>query len=191
MIKAIIFDCFGVLTTDRWLQFKDQYLGNSADLKQQAIDYNKQADRGLLSHDEFIEKIAALAHLSPAETRRLIEGSAPNTKLFEHIRDKLKPYYKIGMLSNASGNWLDEIFTDDQIKLFDEIVLSFSTGFIKPQTEIYKLAASKLDAELGECVFVDDRAPYCEVARKLGMSAIRYQDFNQFKRELDKILGTG
>lgn len=37
--------------------------------------------------------------------------------------DDLKPDYKIGFLSNAGANWLDELFIWQQA--FDEVVLSY------------------------------------------------------------------
>ncbi len=105
MIKAIIFDCFGVLTTDLWLQFKDRHFAGNPDLAEQATSLNKQADSGFITYQEFAEKIAALANI-PASTINFLPGSsAANELLFDYIAVQLKPNYKLGILSNASGNF--------------------------------------------------------------------------------------
>lgn len=116
MIKAVIFDCFGVLTT--------------------------------------------------------IDGNTPDDKLFAFIRDELKVHYKIGMLSNANANWLDELFEPWQVKLFDEVALSYQVGAVKPEAAIYQLITGRLGALPEECLFVDDVEGYCEAAARLGMRTI-------------------
>lgn len=188
MIKAIIFDCFGVLTTDLWLQFKDKYFDDKPELAKQASDMNRQADRGLLSEDELIEKVAALAGVEAKDVNFLPGSSAANELLFDYIRDELKPNYKLGILSNASGNFLDRLFAKDQVQLFDEVVLSSDVGVVKPQPEIYELTANKLNVKPEECVFVDDREVYCEAAREVGMRAVCYQSFSQFINDLEQLL---
>lgn len=188
MIKAIIFDCFGVLTTDLWLQFKEKYFEGKPELANQASDLNKQADRGLISEDELIEKVAALAGIAAKDVNFLPGTSAANELLFGYIRDELRTNYKLGILSNASGNFLDRLFSEDQVSLFDTKVLSSDVGIIKPQPEIYELAAHKLNVNSEECIFVDDREVYCEAAREVGMQAICYKSFSQFKSDLELLL---
>jgi FMN phosphatase YigB (HAD superfamily) len=41
---------------------------------------------------------------------------------------------------------------------------------------------------LEECVFTDDREDYCEGARAVGMQAILYKNFTQFRADLEKLL---
>ncbi len=191
MIRAVIFDCFGVLTTDLWLDFKQKHFGGKPVLEQEATKLNQQTDLGLISYDDFIERVAKLAGISSAETHLHIEANVSNQELFHYIQHELKPQYKVGLLSNAATNWLEEIFTSEQVKLFDAVVLSYATKFIKPQPEIYQLIVRQLDVLPDECVFVDDREGYCVAARELGMQAICYKDFAQFRAELGKILEEG
>ena len=94
MIKAIIFDCFGVLTSEGWLAFKSEQFGHDAALQQQAANLNKQADAGFISHEEFVRSVAELASISEAEVYAAIDVNAPNEKLFTYIAKKLKPRYK-------------------------------------------------------------------------------------------------
>ena len=187
MIKAIIFDCFGVLTTDGWLPFKDKYFGHEPDLLQQATNLNKQADAGLISYQDFLRAVSQLAAVSPQVVSQHIDNNVPNEQLFEYIK-QLKMDYKIGMLSNAADNWLVDMFTPEQVELFDAIALSYETGFIKPQIGAYEISAERLGVSPNECIFVDDQERYCTGAQDIGMQAVWYRDFDQAKTDLKKLL---
>lgn len=188
MIKAVIFDCFGVLTTEGWLPFKEQQFGHDKALSEQASVLNRQSNAGLISHEQFVEKVAELANLSVNGVNEAIEVNVPNQKLFTYIAERLKPNYEIGMLSNAAANWLTELFNKDQIALFDVISLSYEAGITKPDPLSYEKIAGELGVEPGECVFIDDQERHCTGAREAGMQAILYKDFDQMKAELEKIL---
>ncbi|HVV25502.1 MAG TPA: HAD-IA family hydrolase [Candidatus Saccharimonadales bacterium] len=188
MIKAIIFDCFGVLVTEGWLAFKAEYFGKDPELDRQAGDLNKQADAGLISHEAFVQSVAKLAGISVADVNKAIDVNAANEALFTYINTQLKPDYKIGMLSNAAANWLQDLFTPEQRKLFDAVSLSYEAGFIKPHHRAYEIIAHQLKVEVEACVFIDDQARHCDGAKAAGMRAILYKDFEQMKAELEKIL---
>jgi FMN phosphatase YigB (HAD superfamily) len=184
MIKAIIYDCFGVLTaTDGWLPFRDRYFSHDEALFREATDLNKQADAGFITYDDFIIGVAQLAQVSGKEARSVIDDNATNAAIFTHI-ETLKASYKIGMLSNAADDWLSQLFTPAQVSLFDMKLLSYQTGLIKPQPEIYNLAAERLQLASSECVFIDDQERYCHAAVKTGMKAIWYQTFEQYRRDI-------
>ena len=187
MIRAFIFDCFGVLTTDGWLPFKEQHFGHDQELEQEATNLNKMTDAGLLSYSDFVNKISKLSGKDEQHVRSNIESNVANQELFDFI-STLKPKYKIGMLSNAGSNWLDKLFTPEQLSLFDEQGLSYQTGHLKPSADAYHHIASSLNVEPSECVFIDDIESYCEAARDVGMKAVWYQNFAQTKSDIEKIL---
>ncbi len=190
MIRAIIFDCFGVLTTDGWLPFKKVHFGNEPELHQQATDLNRQVDSGLIDYEDFLRGVAELADVPYVEAKKTIEDNVANEPLFQLIRD-LKPRYKIGFLSNAGANWVSELFSPDQVALLDAISVSSETGFVKPDEQAYREIAQKLGVEPDECVFVDDQPRYCTAARDVGMKAIEYRDFEQFEEQLQNLLKRG
>jgi HAD superfamily hydrolase (TIGR01509 family) len=187
MIQAVIFDCFGVLTSDGWLPLKKKYFGHDPELLQQATDMNKQTDAGLISYHDFVEAIAQLANISVEEAYRQIENNIADNELFTYIKT-LKPQYKIGMLSNAAENWLHEMFSDEQVNLFDAVALSYETGFIKPQPESYEIIAHRLNVPIEACVLIDDQERYCIGARDTGMQAIVFQNTEQAISDISKIL---
>jgi beta-phosphoglucomutase-like phosphatase (HAD superfamily) len=187
MIKAIIFDCFGVLTTDGWLPFKKRHFGDKPELHQQATDLNRQVDGGFISYDDFVAGVAGLAGVPLTEAKQDIENNVANEPLFNLIKT-LKPKYKIGFLSNAGSNWISTLFSPEQAAMFDAISVSSETGFVKPEEQAYLEVAEKLNVTPAECVFVDDQLRYCEAAKEVGMQAIEYRDFDQFQSELDTLL---
>ncbi len=188
MIKAIVFDCFGVLASDGWLPFRKSYFGDKPELLDWVTTLNKKVDAGILRYDDFIEGVAALAGVSIGEAHRQIEGNVANPELFAFISDILKPKFNIGMLSNVAANWLDKMFSPEQVALFDAKVLSYELGVIKPDPLTYRTIAERLGARPEECLFVDDQIRYCEGAQATGMQAICYQNFDQFKAEIEPLI---
>lgn len=187
MIKAVIFDCFGVLTSDGWLALREKYI-TDADKLEQANAANKRVDAGLIGYDDFMAIVAKLAGISTIEARNIIEGNHANLALFDYIRDNLDGKYKIGLLSNAGANWLDRLFTPEQNKLFDEIVLSYEVGVVKPDPLMYQTIANKLGVLPEECVLVDDQERYASAAGDLGMQYIHFTSTKQAIAALQEVL---
>lgn len=187
MIKAIIFDCFGVLSTEAWLPFKTKHFAYDRELFEQASNLSRQADRGLISHEDFMRAIAELAHITPTEAIKAIARNVPDEQLFAYINE-LKAAYKIGLLSNVAGDYLYQIFSPDQLALFDTMTLSFESGFIKPQEQAFEAAAKQLGLDVSECVFIDDQQRNIDGAHAAGMLAILYHDVAQLQHKLSALL---
>jgi putative hydrolase of the HAD superfamily len=184
MVKAIIFDCFGVLTTEVWFRFKREHFGSDPALLQQATDLRRAVDGGFLSYGDFMAQIADMAGIPKAEATRFIEDNVANDELFDYIRDELKPRFKIGMLSNAGSDRILELFSKEQAALLDAVCLSCETGALKPDPRAYRIAAERLGVSPDACIFTDDQERYCTAAEETGMKSVVYRDFAQFKRDL-------
>lgn len=184
MIKAIIFDCFGVLAEDGWMPFKRKYIGDNKKLAEAVSDLGKQNEYGLIDNETHLHKMAELMDVDPELLRAALGKRVPNEILIPFVKKELKPKYKIGLLSNANFNVLKDLFTPEQAKLFDASVMSYESKLIKPDKRMFELMVERLGVNLNECVFVDDQERYCAEAEAYGMSSIFYRDFDQFKREL-------
>lgn len=187
MIKAIIFDCFGVLATEAWLPFKAKYFGHDSDLYEQASQLSHRADTGQINYREFLSEVARLANITPEKAHSEIARNAPNEELFQYL-GKLKKQYKLGMLSNVAAGYMENIFTPDQLALFDSINRSYESGFIKPQGQAYTIAADDLGFDVSECILIDDQERQVTGAREAGMQAILYENTEQLKQDLPKLL---
>jgi HAD superfamily hydrolase (TIGR01509 family) len=188
MISALIFDCFGVLASDGWLPFKDQYFGHDPERYAEATRLNRKSDGGLATYDDFIRAIARLAGLDEGQTRLAIERNVPDTVLLRYIETELKPTYKVGVLSNASANWLPRIFTPPQLALFDAVALSWEMGWAKPAAPAYQEIARRLGTPVSDCLFIDDHPGHCAGARAAGMTAVRYAGLDQLRAALPALL---
>ena len=188
MIKAVIFDFFGVLADHDAMSFRKAYLANDPKKDAEAQRLNDELGRGDLGYDDFIDGLAKLGGVSREKVLVYTEDYHPNQQLLGYIRDELKPRYKTGIISNAGQDWVLKILGEDNLKLFDNVILSYKVKMIKPDPEIYELSAKNLDLKTEECVFIDDILRYCEGAEQVGMNTVWYQDFSGFKSQLEKIL---
>lgn len=189
MVKAILFDCFGVLATDIWLAFCDA-LPAGVDL-QRASDLNKAFDRGMVTRQEFVDGVRAATGQEPPDIGRLTAGQlGKNDALLAYISE-LKQSYKIGMISNISSDWItEELLTAEDQALFDDMVFSHKVGLTKPDPRIFELACERLDVLPEEAVMVDDRAGYITAAQDCGLTGILYTNLADFRAELDGLLDT-
>lgn len=188
MIKAIVFDCFGVLTGDKWKEFVGSL---SEDQREPARELNRALDSGYIDLAEFTTAIHELTGRQPERVEEVINAEmTKNQPLFDYIGE-LKTQYKIGLLSNISSDWITESFlSKSEAALFDAIVLSHHVGATKPSRAMYEQVCNQLRIMPAESVLIDDSVPNCEGARAYNMIAIEYHDFSQLKRELTKLLNT-
>jgi putative hydrolase of the HAD superfamily len=188
MIKAVIFDCFGVLTTDTWLAFIDS-LPPDVDVSQ-AREMNHQYDAGLITREEFLQGVHEVTGRYPEEVEKLLSAEiAKNTALLDYIRDLRGRGLTIGMISNVASNWIRDSFLSlEEQELFDAMILSFEVGMTKPDPRIFMLACERLRVGPHEAVLVDDIERYCAAARAEGLQAIVYSDMQQLKDDLEPIL---
>lgn len=188
MIKAVIFDCFGVLAEDGWLPFKRKYIGYNKELAQDIADLGKQNDYGMISIDGYFKQAAEMIGVEEEELRRAVGRRQPNRELFVFITERLKPKYKIGLLSNANFDVRAELFEPDQAAVFDASVISYECRMVKPDPRMFGLMAERLGVAIDECIFVDDIERYCEAADNLGMKALHYKSPEQIEIEINKVL---
>jgi len=186
MVQAIIFDCFGVLTTDLWKEFVATL---SSEEIEPARSLNYQYDAGQLDRIEFLRAVQALTGRRPEEIETKLDNETnKNIELLSYISD-LKPMYKIGLLSNIASNWINDTFlTATEQKLFDVMIFSHEVRLAKPDPEIFELTAERLGVTPEACVLIDDSERHCVAAAGLGMKAILYEDFGQMRGELENVL---
>lgn len=190
MVKAIIFDFFGVLAVRGTESFRQAHLGDDPAVRYEARNLHDKLGLGLIAYDEFINELATLGGVDRQTVLKYTENYKPNLPLLDYIRNELKLKYKIGIISNAGDDWVARILGTDNYELFDDIILSYKYSVIKPQPEIYTMSSKNLGVAEAECVFVDDIQTYCKGAEAVGMKSIWYKDFQAMKTELQTILSS-
>lgn len=187
MIKAIIFDYFGVIQPDV-LGATYRSFGGDPDKDAQFLhDTINAVNHGYVKSSRPIiaERLGITTDqwVDALNTRR---GHDPD--LLKYILE-LRKRYKTGLLSNIGPGGLQLMWpAGDLERYFDVAIASGDVGHIKPEPEIYQLMASRLGVQPDECVMIDDLEKYCVGARQAGMQAIQYTHFGQCKSELEALL---
>jgi putative hydrolase of the HAD superfamily len=191
MIKAIIFDCFGVILTDALSVIVGEFETRNPEGAREIRSLNHAANRGILEPEEATKLAAAVLGVSVGDYRNNVrQGEVRDQQLLDYIK-VLKKKYKTAMLSNVTQQGIDRRFPDNELdQYFDVLGISSTMRFAKPEPEAYLTVAERLGVKPQECIFTDDRPEYCMGAEAVGMRSILYRDLAQFKPELERALTT-
>lgn len=188
MIKAIIFDFYGVICYEvgsNWYKNRPPK-ELVAELKKK---YDAPSDIGTISEEEFFKGIAPSVKLTGEEVRaEWIAASKIDKELIEYI-GQLKENYKIAICSNTAPNIFRETLQSNNIEnLFDVVVSSSEVRMVKPNPDIYLHTLKELGVEPEEALFIDDRASNLEGAKAVGIRPLLYQNLKQFKTDFKEIV---
>jgi HAD superfamily hydrolase (TIGR01509 family) len=189
VIKAVIFDCFGVIVADALSAMTRDLMKTNPDAWQRIKALLNEANTGRASSEEISVKIAAVFGMPYPDYRAHLDlHEVKDQDLLDYIGD-LRATYKTALLSNIPKDSLSKRFSNAELtKYFDVVVASGEIGYAKPEARAYEITAEQLGVRLDECVFTDDRQPYCDGADAVGMQTILYTDFADFRTQLQTIL---
>lgn len=185
-IRAIIFDCFGVIYSEG----KGYIQALCPPDKQTDLhDLYTQVDRGFISGADFVARASQLIGIGEVELRQTIdEKYIRNESLFDMVR-AYKNDYKTGLLSNVGDDLIDRLFTPaEKSELFDAIILSSSVGVTKPSARIYEIAIERLGVSAEECIMIDDIVANVEGAEIVGMHGVLFTSNRALEQELADII---
>jgi HAD superfamily hydrolase (TIGR01509 family) len=188
MIKALIFDCFGVFYADPVFA----YMRNPQTPPEKAKALHildERAARGTLSKNDFVAQSAELLNISASDAeQRFFHSNKRNDALIEYVKE-LRKSYKIAMLSNIGGDMMDGFFKpQERQELFDAVVLSGDVKMAKPDKAIFEITCQRLGVELYEAIMIDDMQSTCGMVKTYGMKSVCYKDFEQCKNDLRVLL---
>lgn len=99
----------------------------------------------------------------------------PNEPMWECVRQLAAAGHRLILFSNTNAIHCPWIFeTYDIFAHFPEAVLSFDTGFIKPEHGIYHHAIRVHDLVPSETLYIDDLGPNIDTGRELGFRCWQY-----------------
>jgi len=195
MIKAIIFDWFGVCTRENWADCIARELTAKLEVDEKIIraEFKKLLQpfaRAEISPNEFLEKFIGSLDKSknPQDFYYLFETiPGLNEELLEFIL-KLKKNYPIYLLSNN----FDIVYENYQKKLdfdkyFDIKFLSQKMKMSKKQDVIWDSVLSKLPQEPNELLFIDNKESYFEIPTKLGVNTLLFKSNEQVKKDMAEL----
>jgi putative hydrolase of the HAD superfamily len=107
-----------------------------------------------------------------------------NQQVLSLIDGLRKKGYKVGLLSNATGEVAARIKGLGVAAHFDVFLFSIEIGLQKPDLAAFKHLAKSLGAELSELVFVDDATVSLEIAEAGGFTPILFKSYDQLVTDL-------
>jgi epoxide hydrolase-like predicted phosphatase len=198
-IQAVIWDMGGVLVRTENRSLRQELATRLGILPEELYrlvfdsESARQATLGKISTAAHWENVRAELNLPAEEFPRVPDefwgGDYLDEELVDYIR-LLRPSYRMALLSNAWDELRDLLVHKwKMIDAFDVLVISAEVGVAKPDPRIYHLALERLEVEPGEAVFVDDFAENLESARAVGLHTILFQNPEQTRADLERLLG--
>ncbi|MES2661155.1 MAG: HAD-IA family hydrolase [Verrucomicrobiota bacterium] len=99
----------------------------------------------------------------------------PNEPMWRCVRQLAADGHRLILFSNINGihwPWITEEFPE--FSVFHDAVLSFKTGYIKPQPGIYHHAIGQHSLVPAETLYIDDLPANCATGRDLGFRTWQY-----------------
>lgn len=188
-MKAVIFDCFGVLYGGSLFT-----LLNMAQPEQRnaIVDLNRQNDYGFLTFEDYTNGMAELLGRSPSELQLIFQQKrVRNQPLFDFINEIRSPDVKIGLLTNAGRDMPGVLFSEQELNggVFDAYIVSSEQGLVKPNPAVYTLLANKLGVAENDCLMVDDAFENCHGAEAAGMQSVWFADNETAKAHVREFIG--
>ena len=195
MIKAIVFDLGKVI-----LDFDNRKIARrlsqaspfteetvySASFKSRAV---RDFDLGHVSPEEFysaVRKELSLDMSFEEFSNAWCDIFVPVPGAEDLIRS-LKASYRLMLLSNTNKLHFDHI--QDRfpvVSLFDEHLLSFRLGCMKPDPNIYRTVVERSGCNPGEIFYTDDTPEYVEPALLNGFEAVVFSSVSSLVPEMNK-----
>lgn len=98
---------------------------------------------------------------------------------------ELKKQYKVFLISNVNRSHFEYIMKKfDIMKIFDQVILSFMVGAMKPDRRIFDDMVRRAGGDKKAVLYIDDREDLIREARALGIDSIRYEGAERLKEEL-------
>jgi putative hydrolase of the HAD superfamily len=192
-ITTIIFDWGGVLSgmtdmRDFAKEFAREKNVDPGMLETTMMDAWQQAKVGKISSEEFYAVIAEKTKANHEDIHQsFLSFFGSNLESIELARS-LKKKYKVALLTNNIGAWVESALLEHQLTdFFDVVISSHSSQKAKPDPEIYHEVVHALGVTTSECVFIDDKQKNVDTANNLGMYGITFTSATQLRRDLEKL----
>lgn len=93
--------------------------------------------------------------------------------------------YRLFLLSNVNKLHFEYIYKKfDILKIFDELILSYKVGSMKPEHAIFEEVIRRAGGDKARILYIDDRDDLIKEARQLGIPAIKYEGGEKLEIEL-------
>jgi FMN phosphatase YigB (HAD superfamily) len=194
VIKAILFDLGNVIVP---FDFKRAYtkLGpmctcpvTEISARLWASDLVRRFETGQIGAEPFVSELSALLGFNATYTEFCDLWASifvQETLVSESLIARLGERHRLLVLSNTNPIHFSMLKANyPLLGHFDEFVLSYEVGALKPEDAIYREAIARARCRPEECFFVDDISVNVDAARNNGMEAVQFLSATQLEEEL-------
>lgn len=158
----------------------------SDEMRRQIYELYRQYDSGFISYEDEHAEIADILGVPLNEWQQALSAeNSINQKLLGFAKDLP---CKRGILSNIGKQSMQRLKQETDLSFFDDILISADAGVLKPEPEIFHMAAERLGVPVGECVFIDDLPSNVSGATAVGMQGIVFENTAQTIKKLEVLL---
>lgn len=197
MIKAVLFDFDGVLTTDAtgsesiWNYVCKKTGIDIEKFKKVYYKYNDDLLDGKTNHQNIWESLCKELNRD-IDINILYESfiNTPIDSIMMKIVHKLKEQdYKIGMVTDNKKDRIDDIVKYyNWNDIFEKIAISAEIGSGKEYNRIFEETLKGLDVKAEECVFIDNQEKNLIVPKNMKMNVIHFDhEKRNYKHLIKKI----
>lgn len=197
-IKNIVFDVGKVLVTYEPEQHL-RNLGYDETTRKNVMEamfanplWNEN-DKGLLTTEELLDGFIENAPKYEVQIREAFGKIEKTIELLPHSMEWVENLkargYHLYIISNYGEYTYEQ--TEHKLKFLpymDGTIFSFQYKMIKPDRAIYEKLLEKFELKAEECVFIDDSLANVVAAKQAGFHGIHFQNYEQAKAELDRLL---
>ena len=198
MIKNIIFDFGGVLLDWNPRYLYKSYFNNDEEMEHFLADicngeWNIRQDAGRPFAEAVKELQAKFPEYAEAiqmyddDWEKMLKCELPES--IDLLKELKFMGYGIYGLTNWSAEKIGYAFANYSFfSLFDGIVVSGVEKVVKPDRKIYEILLERYSLKPGDCVFIDDNQDNVDMAKVLGINAIRFDNIGNVKEHLETLL---
>jgi HAD superfamily hydrolase (TIGR01509 family) len=193
-VSFIYFDVNGCLVRFYEQAFSKiaQEFGISADVVETAFwHYNDDVCRGTMSLADFNVAFAERIGVSePLDWQNYYLAAAEPVLEMHELITWARDYYGIGLLTNTMPGLVGAMLRTGQLPnlAYDALIDSSEVGAIKPDQQIFEIAASQARVPVSEILLIDDTRANLNAAERLGWHVLFF-DYAQPKESAARIRG--
>ncbi len=195
-ITTLFLDVGGVLLTNGWDHSARERAAQRFKLdlselqSRHALTFDTY-EEGKLSLDEYLDRSVFYEKrsFSRKEFRQfMFDQSQPFPDMLALVTDlKRRWKLKVAVVSNEGRElMLHRIEKYKLTEMIDFFIVSCFVHFRKPDADIFRLALDTAQVKPNQVVYVEDRPMFVDIARGLGIHAIRHQDYRSTRDILSK-----
>ena len=172
------------------------HIQNPTERLDQLLQRKDALEAGIISPNDYIPWALSLlgSDATEAQFKQAWRQIFTVNKAMWQCVNKLKELgHRLILFSNINAIHCPWIFkTYPEFSNFEQAVLSFETGFIKPQPEIYQFAIACHDLKPADTFYIDDMAENIVVGKTFGFQCWQYDvnDHQAFEVWLSDKLGS-